>query len=128
MIPKLLSPKQHGYADYGFAAAMLAVPSFLGMNAAARQVYAALGCNVLAINGATDHGAAIYPLISVEAHRKIDLANIGLLYGLFTVAPIQKDKKALRFHIALTALATINVLMTLYRPRHARRSADISKP
>jgi hypothetical protein len=128
MIPKLLSPKQHGYMDYGFAAALLAVPSLIGMNATASNIYTALGCNVLAINGTTDHGLPLQPMLSLEAHRKIDLANIALLYGLFTVAPIIKDKKALRFHSALTALATLNVLLTDYKQKPTKRFADISKP
>jgi len=124
MIPKLISPKQHGYADYGFAAALLFTPAVLGMNTKAQKIYAALGCNVIAINSVTDHGSAIKPLLSIETHQKIDMANIALLYGLFTVDPIQKDKKALAFHIGLTALATLNVLMTDYKagvPKHLRK-------
>ncbi|MCW4469816.1 hypothetical protein OGH69_12620 [Flavobacterium sp. MFBS3-15] len=110
----MLSPTQHGTADWGFVAGLLLVPKVMGVNTKAQKFYNALACNVVAINGATDHDAGFAPLISVKTHQKLDYANIALLYAMFAAKMIRKDKKAVLFHTGLTALATVNVLLTDY--------------
>ena len=114
MIPKILSPKQHGIADWGFVAGLFVIPEVMHVNPKAKRFYKALGTNVIAINGATDHGVGIKPLIPVKTHQKLDYANLGILYGMFAAKRIRKDRNALAFHIGLTALATVNVLQTDY--------------
>ena len=114
MIPKILSPKQHGIADWGFVAGLFVIPEVMNVNPKAKRFYKALGANVIAINGATNHGVSIKPLISIKTHQKLDYANLALLYSMFAAKRIREDRKALAFHIGLTALATVNVLLTDY--------------
>jgi hypothetical protein len=121
---KLVTPKQHGIIDYGFAAGLLLLPRLLKANAKAVRLYDILACNVIAINGITDHRVAIVPIISVKTHQKIDFANLTLLYGLFAADRINKDKGVLGFHAALTGLATLHVLMTDYDKKSFK---DIAK-
>jgi len=121
---KPVTPKQHGIIDYGFAAGLLLLPRLLKVNAKATRLYDALACNILAINGSTDHRVGITPLISVKTHQKIDYANLTLLYGLFVSDTINRDKKALGFHATLTGLATLNVLLTDYDKKEFK---DIAK-
>ncbi|WP_294820948.1 hypothetical protein [uncultured Flavobacterium sp.] len=121
---KPITPKQHGIIDYGFAAGLLLLPRLLGANAKAVKLYDALACNVIAINGSTDHRVGFAPLISVKAHQKIDYANLALLYGLFASKTVNRDNKALGFHSALTGLATLHVLLTDYDAKSFR---EISK-
>jgi hypothetical protein len=83
MAAKSLSPRQHGIADWGFVAGLLAIPKLIGVNADARRFYNGLACNVVAINGVTDHGVGVVPLIPVKVHEKLDYANLALLYGMF---------------------------------------------
>jgi hypothetical protein len=111
---KPISAKQHGLIDWGFATALLVLPRLLNVNAKAQKFYTTMGCNVIAINGTTDHGSPIKPLISFKAHEKLDYANMALLYGMFAAKMIHNDNRALGFHIGLTALATANVLLTDY--------------
>jgi hypothetical protein len=42
MLPKIISPKQPGYIDYGFAAGLLLIPRLLNMNNTAKDIYTAL--------------------------------------------------------------------------------------
>jgi hypothetical protein len=111
---KLISPKQHGYIDYGFIAAFATLPSALDLNTGAKKIYSGFAANLTLVNATTDHGAAIKPLISVKTHQKLDILNLGLLYGLSLTKPIRKDKRVLKFHLAATALATLNVVLTDY--------------
>ncbi|MFP5438981.1 MAG: hypothetical protein ACLGH8_14455 [Bacteroidia bacterium] len=111
---KPITPKQHGIIDYGFAAGLLFLPRLLKANPKAVKIYDALACNVIAINGSTDNRVGFASLIPVKTHQKIDFANLTLLYGLFTSKAINKDRKALGFHSALTGLATLHVLLTDY--------------
>jgi hypothetical protein len=120
MIPKMLSPKQHGIADWGFVAGLFLIPKLLKVNSKALKFYNALGSNVLAVNGVTDHGVGIKPLISVKTHEKLDVINVALLYLLFGTKMIRHDKKALGFHLGLTALATANILLTDYDAKSNR--------
>jgi len=115
MMPKILSPKQHGVADWGLAAGLVALPKLLNVNPTAQKLYCALGLNILSINGTTDHGVGVAPLISIETHKKLDLANLALLYGMFSSKIVTGDKETRNFHIGLTALATLNVLTTDYK-------------
>jgi hypothetical protein len=114
MVKKMLSPKLHGIADWGFVAGLFLIPKLLKVNSKARKFYNVLGSNILAVNGFTDHGVSIKPLISVKTHETLDVIDVALLYGLFGAKMIRKDKKALGFHLGLTALATANVLLTDY--------------
>lgn len=114
MIPKILSPKQHGIADWSLIAGLFLLPKLLKVNSKAQKFYNVFGSNITAVNGLTDHGVGIKPLISVKAHEKFDLVNLALLYGMLGTKMIRQDKKALGFHLGLTALATANVLLTDY--------------
>jgi len=114
MVKKMLSPKQHGIADWGFVAGLFLIPKLIKVNSKAHKFYNVLGSNILAVNGFTDHGVSLKPLISVKTHETLDVINVALLYGLFGTKMIRKDKKALGFHLGLTALATANVLLTDY--------------
>lgn len=114
MQTKPFSPKQHGYLDYGFMAAFATLPSVLDMNSEAKKIYNGFAVSTALINGSTDHGVGVKPLISVKTHQKLDVLNLGLLYGLSLIKPIRKNKIAFKFHLAVTALATLNVLFTDY--------------
>lgn len=114
MLPKVLSPKQHGITDWGFVAGLFVIPEVMNVNPKAKRFYNGLGYNVVAVNGSTDHGAGFKPVISMKTHQKLDYTNLALLYGMFAAKRIQKDRKALAFYIVLSALATVNVLLTDY--------------
>ncbi|RZJ66295.1 MAG: hypothetical protein EOO50_10205 [Flavobacterium sp.] len=114
MASKPISARQHGFCDWGFAAALFFLPRLMGVNHKAKTFYDIMGGNVVAINGTTDHGVGFRRLISVKTHEKLDIVNLSILYGMFAARMIRKDKSALAFHFGLTALATLHVLNTDY--------------
>ena len=77
MIPKVLSSKQHGIADWGFVAGLFVIPEVMNVNPKAKRFYNGLGYNVVAVNGSTDHGAGFKPVISMKTHQKLDYANLA---------------------------------------------------
>lgn len=109
---KPITPKMHGLIDYGFAAIQLIAPELLGLNKKAKKMYAVLGANLLAYNAVTDHPVGLKPEISYETHHKIDLANVAMMAAATMYPGIQKDKRALTFHIGFVAVAALNVLLT----------------
>lgn len=50
MVKKMLSPKQHGIADWGFVAGLFLIPKLLKVNSKARKFYNVLGINILVVN------------------------------------------------------------------------------
>jgi hypothetical protein len=117
MIPKIISPKQHGIADWAFVAGLLAIPELLGVNKKAQKIYTAFAADVVAINSITDHGVGIAPIVSVKMHQKVDYANLALLAGLTCNKDIRKDPMAVTFHLSLIGLAAVNILLTDYNAR-----------
>ena len=109
---KPISPKMHGIIDYAFAAILVLVPPVLNLNRKARKLYKLLGANVMVYSALTDYPAGIIPVISYQQHEKIDYANIGEFAVETLYNGIRKDKRALAFHIGITTLAVITVMLT----------------
>jgi hypothetical protein len=47
MIPKIISRKQHGIADWAFVAGLLTIPRLLGVNRKAQKIYIAFAADVV---------------------------------------------------------------------------------
>jgi glycine/D-amino acid oxidase-like deaminating enzyme/nitrite reductase/ring-hydroxylating ferredoxin subunit len=120
---KPITPTIHGIADYVLAGIQLAGPSALGLNPQLIRTYQALGVSLVAVNALTDTPVAFKPVISFQAHQKVDA---GFLLGLSLLtfsSFIRRDKAALRFHLGFLGAATANFLLTDYRPekKHSKR-------
>jgi hypothetical protein len=112
MDTNLLSPKAHGIMDYALAATLLTAPKALGINNKAVRMYALLAAKLTTYNLLTDHPVGVKPAISMETHKKIDYANLGVLLMGFLSKRVRKDQRALAFHSAVTVMAVANVLLT----------------
>ncbi|MXN93331.1 hypothetical protein GR160_19065 [Flavobacterium sp. Sd200] len=123
MIPKIISPSQHGLADWGFVAWLLIVPRLLNVNKKAQKMYNAFAADVVAINSITNHGVGVSPIVSVKTHRKVDYANLALLGGLTAAKSIRKDSVALKFHIGLIGLAVVTILLTDYDDQNPQQQS-----
>ena len=60
----------------------------------------------------TDQPAAVKPLIPFTTHGKIGPFNVGQFALQTALKPFRKDKKAMLFNIAFTAMAGLAVLLT----------------
>jgi len=112
MNTKPITPKVHGVMDYALASMLLVGPPLLGLNKKATNVYRGMAANLLTYTAITDFEAGIKPVISLDTHKKVDYGNLAVFAAAFFMKSIQKDKKALAFHAAVTTIAVGNVLMT----------------
>jgi uncharacterized membrane protein len=121
MNKKPITPKMHGFIDYGFATMQLATPELLGFNKKAKRVYRLLSAQVFGYSALTDYPLGIKPVLSYETHHKIDIANVALMAAAAMYRGINKDKRTLAFHLGFVALAAVNVLLTDWKADpHAR--------
>ena len=112
MKTQLLSTKAHCINDYALAAGAMILPSLLGVNKKAAAIYGLLGLNLATYTAVTDNSTGVVSGISLDTHKKIDIANLATIYAATLAKPIRKDKKALAFHAGLALFATLNVLLT----------------
>ena len=112
MNKKLISPKMHGVIDYTFAAGLLVLPSLLGLNKKAKNLYKVMAAEMFLYSSLTDYPAGIASLIPYETHRKIDVVNIAGMAADTFYKPVRKQKRAMLFHLAATTAALTTVLLT----------------
>ena len=111
---KPISPTIHGIADYVISGALMSLPSVLGLNPAARWTYAGLGTGFLAVDALSNAPTGLKKLIPMALHRKIDVGALAGTALLTAARLIRGEKKALRFHLVLLAVAAANLLLTNY--------------
>ncbi len=109
---KPISPELHCIVDYALVASLLVAPSLLRFNKKVKAIYTAEALALLVYVGLTDSPVAVKPLIPFPVHGKIDPFNVGQFALQSFFKPFQKDKKALIFNIAFTAIAGATVLLT----------------
>jgi len=117
MIAKPISPKAHSLIDYALVGSLFTLPALLGLNKTVKRVYAAEALTLLVYVALTDQPAAVKPLIPFTTHGKIDPFNIGQFALQSFLNPFKKDKKALLFNLAFTAVAGVTVLLTDWHGR-----------
>lgn len=109
---KRISPATHGIADYGFALLSLTVPTLLGASKKTKHLYAMIALEVFLYGALTKHKYALKGLISLDAHKKIDLSNLIGIALLSGSKRVKEDKRVLAFNLALLAIGVANVLAT----------------
>lgn len=112
MKTKPISPAAHGLIDYALAGSLLILPSVLGLNKKVKNLYTAEALGLLTYVAVTKHPAAVKPLIPFTVHGKIDPFNVAGFAAQTFLKSFPKDKKALLFNIAFTAVAGLTVLLT----------------
>jgi hypothetical protein len=112
MNKKPISPKMHGVIDYAFATGLLVLPSLLGLNKKAKNLYKVMAAEMFLYSSLTDYPAGIASLIPYETHRKIDVANIAGMAADTLYKPIRKQKRAMLFHVIATTAALTTFLLT----------------
>jgi hypothetical protein len=114
---KLIGRKAHALTDYGFTLGQWVLPEIIGMNKQAVNLYRILGSNLLAYNVITNQPLAFKKVIPYRTHYLIDVGNVGLLVLLTFHKSIRRDKRALRFHLGLVALAALNIVITDWKAK-----------
>ncbi len=117
MQAKIISPKVHSLIDYILTSGLLIAPSLLSFNKTVKKIYTTEAIILLAYIAITDQPAAIKPIIPFTIHGKIDPVNISQFALQSFFKPFRKDKKALLFNIAFTAMAGVTVLLTDWHGR-----------
>ncbi len=121
MNTKPISPKTHALIDYMLVGGLLALPSLLRMNKAAKLIYAAEALTLLPYVALTRQPAAVKGLIPFRTHGKIDPYNVAQFALQSFFKPFRKGRKELIFNIAFTALAGATVLLTDWNGRTEKR-------
>lgn len=114
MMKKPISPTEHGIAGYVVSGALLALPTLLHFSQPARWTYAGLGTSFLTVEALTMSPAGLKKILPLRLHRKIDIAALAGTALLTATRLVRGDRKALRFHLVLLAVAAANVLLTRY--------------
>jgi len=114
---KTLSYDQHGISDYLFSATALVIPKVIGLDRPSVIRYGVIGLNLLAYNLLSNHRYGAVKTIKRKTHLHIDLFNIALLSSLAAFPFIHSKKKVLAYHLAYTALAAVNVLVSDWKEK-----------
>jgi|GEM_PF-623221 len=112
---KPISPKTHAVIDYVLVSSLLVLPALLKMNKDARLIYAAEAAVLLPYVALTKQPLAVKGLIPFETHGKIDRFNIAQFAAQTLLPPFRKQRNALIFNIAFTAVAGLTVLLTNWK-------------
>lgn len=112
---KPITPVLHGLVDYAFAAALFGVPTKLGCNKKTVWLYRGLALEVFLYGAMTRQPLSLLPLISMKAHRMIDLANLSGLSLLTAYKGIRSKPKAVAFNLTMVALGITTVLLTRWK-------------
>lgn len=95
---KPIKPRVHGIIDYVACGTMLAAPSLLGLNGAARTASYAFAGTYLVISALTDYPPALRRTIPFPLHGKIELSSVPALAALpFVVASLKGSKERAYF-------------------------------
>ncbi len=121
MNTKPISPKAHAIVDYALAGSLLILPTAFGFNKKVKTIYAVEGITLLGYLALTETPVAVKPVIPFTTHGKIDPFNIAQFALQTGLKPFRKDKKAMLFNIAFTAIAGITVLLTDWHGRTKRK-------
>lgn len=116
-----ISPIQHGIDDYVFAAIHLIAPPLLKLDKATVKTHRMAGVNLLANNALTDLPTGVAHVIPLHIHRVIDIAGVTNLVVMTMKKDIRKNKKALLFHLGVTALAALHIVATNWKGNLERR-------
>jgi hypothetical protein len=123
-----ITPRRHAAIDYGFLLVGLAVPTLLGLNGAARVLFAALALGQTTLNAFTDHSLALKRLVPFKLHGRIELSNVPVYFGLpFLVGAID-GARALAFYLVTGATLLSVFFLTDWNARDPAASADQPKP
>jgi hypothetical protein len=111
-VMKTISPKTHALIDYALVGSLLTLPTILGMNKKARNIYAMEAMVLLPYIAITKQPLAVKGLIPFKTHGKIDPFNVAQFALQSFFKPFRKGRKELIFNIAFTTIAGITVLLT----------------
>ncbi len=114
IMKKPVSPTAHGVIDYVFSGIQLVAPPLLGVNSGATITYQALGSGFTLINALTNTKAGVKHWIPFKTHQKADLGFLAGISLLSFARMIRRDKKALRFHLAILGIAVAHYILTDY--------------
>ncbi|ADV67230.1 hypothetical protein [Deinococcus maricopensis] len=100
----VLSPRQHGLVDYAACAAMLAAPTLLNLNGAARTASYAFAGSYLLVSALTDYPVALRRVLPFPMHGKIELASAPALLAVPALLGALKDNRARAYFVGLTGM------------------------
>ena len=105
----------HGLTDYAFGLALMTVPALINADRKTVKYYQMMAAQIFLYSAVTKQPYALAPLIPLPILKKIDIGNlVGLT--LFAANPgVHRRKNLLAFHIGMTALGLINVLLTNWK-------------
>lgn len=112
-----ISPKVHALTDYALVASLITMPSLFGFNKKVKKLYVAEALILLTYIALTDSPVAIKPVIPFTTHGKIDPFNVAQFAMQTFFKSFRKDKKAMLFNIAFTAIAGTVVALTDWHGR-----------
>jgi len=115
MKKKPISPGMHGLIDYAFGLALMTVPSLLSADRKTKFYYNLMGTQTLLYGSLTKQPYALAPLIPLPIHKKIDIGNLVGLAMFTGCSGILKRRSMLTFHLGMTALGLVNVLITNWK-------------
>ena len=95
-----LSPRQHGFVDYGVAALELALSSFLPAGVRARRLLRASGLNAALLGALTDYDLGLLRVVPMRVHLALD----GIFAATFLAAPVALRDEDTSVRIALAML------------------------
>ena len=117
MRSKPITPGLHGLIDYGFAAALFAVPGLIGCNKKTVTLYRGLALEVFLYGALTRQPFSLLPLIPLKVHKVIDIANLSGLSLLTGYSGIRRNPRAVRFNLGMVALGMTAVMLTQWRKK-----------
>ena len=117
MNTKPISPKTHTIADYALVGSLLIAPHLFGFSKKIKALYLTEALVLLPYVALTESPVAVKPLIPFTTHGKIDPFNIAQFALQSFWKPFRKNKTALLFNIAFTAVAGATVLLTDWNGR-----------
>jgi hypothetical protein len=110
-----ISPEMHAIMDYSVSALQMTLPAMLGLNKKAVATYATLGSGVLGLTAFSDTPVGLQRTVSMKTHKNVDTGLLASQVILGFANFIRNDRKALIFHIALSALVATQYFLTDYK-------------
>ena len=105
---KPISPRLHGAIDYGFFVIGLVVPSLLGLNGAARVLFALLALGQTTLNAFSDHSLALRRLVPFRLHGRIELGSVPVYFLLPYLVGALDGARAVAFYL-VTGVTLLSV-------------------
>ena len=111
MTIRRISPKQHGFVDYLFAASVAALPRLTPASERLKRLLAASGLAVAALGALTKYELGVVKVLPMKGHLALDYA-IGPLFAAAPALLPAEDRNTTRALAALGLVGTATALLT----------------